>query len=108
MTGEALRLDKLLWFIRLAKTRALAQERIAAGHMRLNGRRIERIAQPVRAGDVLTLAVAGTVLTIEIVVLPARRGPASEAQACYRTLDACRAIAIAAGETAQPPGEPPP
>ena len=42
--GATLRLDKLLWFLRLARTRALAQERVAAGHIRLNGRRVERSA----------------------------------------------------------------
>jgi ribosomal 50S subunit-recycling heat shock protein len=107
MNGGSLRLDKLLWFLRLVRTRPLAQERIAAGHIRLNGRRVERSAQAIRAGDVLTLPAGERVLTIEIVVLPARRGPAPEAQACYRMLDARAAIAIA-GETAQPSGNPPP
>ena len=106
--GAMLRLDKLLWFLRLAPTRAAAQERIAAGHIRLNRRRVERSAQAIRPGDVLTLPVGERVLAIEIVALPHRRGPASEAQACYRTLDAFAPIAIAPGQTAQTSGEPPP
>lgn len=108
MNGESLRLDKLLWFLRLARTRAVAHERIATGHIRLNGRRIERSAHPIRPGDILTLPAGERVLAIEIVALPKRRGPAPEAQACYRTLDARPPIAIAASETAQPSGEPPP
>ena len=107
MSGETMRLDKLLWFLRFARTRALAQERIAAGHIRLNGRRVERSAHGIGPGDVLTLPLGERVLAIEIVALPRRRGPAPEAQACYRTLDACPPIAIAAGETAQPSGDPP-
>lgn len=107
MSGEALRLDKVLWFLRLAKTRALAQERIAEGHIRLNGRRVERSGHGIRPGDVLTLPAGERVLAIEIVALPWRRGPVPEARACYRTLDACTPIAIAAGETAQSSGDPP-
>ena len=103
-----LRLDKLLWFLRLAPTRMVAQERIASGHIRLNGRRVERSAHPVCPGDVLTLPTADRVRVIGIVALPHRRGPASEAQACYRTLDALAPFAIAPGQTAQPSGEPPP
>ena len=107
MSGDTLRLDKLLWFLRLARTRTLAQERIAAGHIRLNGRRIERSAHGILPGDVLTLPIGERVLAIEIVALPWRRGPPPEAQACYRALDARPPIAIAAGETAQPSGDQP-
>ena len=106
--GANLRLDKLLWFLRLAPTRAIAQERIATGHIRLNGRRVERAAQPIRVADRLTLPWGERVLAIEILTLPHRRGPAPEAQACYRTLDALAPFAIAPGQTAQTPGEPPP
>lgn len=102
-----LRLDKLLWFLRLAPTRAMAQERIGAGHIRLNRRRVERSAQAIRPGDVLTLPAGERVLAIEILALPHRRGPASEAQACYRTLDGLAPFAIAPGQTAQTSGEPP-
>lgn len=82
-----LRIDKLLWFLRLAGTRALAQEWAMAGHIRLNGRRIERASAAVRCGDMLVLPVAGTVRVIEILAIPPRRGPASEAQACYRVVE---------------------
>lgn len=96
-----MRIDKLLWFLRLAKTRSAAQALAATGHIRLNGRRVERAAQEVRVGDVLTVPLPRTVIAIELLALPARRGPAAEAQACYRTLDARAANPIAAG--APPP-----
>ena len=106
--GETLRLDKLLWFARLAPTRAVAQERIATGHIRLNGRRVERSAHPIRTGDRLTLPMGQSVLAIEIVTLPHRRGPALEAQTCYRTLDALTPSALALDQIAAPSGKPPP
>ena len=105
--GDSLRLDKLLWFLRLAPTRVAAQQQIAHGHIRLNRQRVERSSHAIRPGDVLTLPSADRVRVIEIVALPHRRGPAPEAQACYRTLDALVPFAIAPLQTAQTSGEPP-
>jgi len=108
--SESLRLDKLLWFLRLAKTRSIAQERVAAGHIRLNGRRVERAAQAVSIGDVLTLPLGSRVAVVEVLALPLRRGPAPEAQGCYRMLDASAQTALAGADQplADPPGDPPP
>lgn len=86
--SSVLRIDKLLWFLRFAKTRGLAQQWIAEGHIRLNGKRIERTHQGVAEGDVLTIPLGRAVRVIELLSLPQRRGPAPEAQACYRVLDA--------------------
>jgi len=41
------RLDKWLWFARVAKTRSLAARLVAEGHVRLNARRIETPAKAV-------------------------------------------------------------
>lgn len=91
-----MRIDKLLWFLRLAKTRTIAQGMAEAGHMRLNGRRVDRAHLKVSAGDVLVVPLPGGVRVIEVLALPLRRGPAGEAQACYRVLDESRAYPIAA------------
>ena len=91
-----MRIDKLLWFLRLAKTRSIAQAMAEEGHIRLNGRRIDRSHQKVAAGDILTLARGYTVLAIEVLALPERRGPAAEAQSCYRVLDGAAQIPLAA------------
>lgn len=94
-----MRVDKLLWFLRLARTRGAAQALIGEGHVRLNGRRIERTSQPVTVGDVLVLPVGRGVRIIELVAVPDRRGPAAEAQSCYRVLDVAAANPIATAET---------
>jgi ribosome-associated heat shock protein Hsp15 len=83
-----MRLDRLLWFLRFAKTRSAAQRWIAEGHIRRNGERVTRLDQAIAVGDVLTLPLRSRVLPIEILALPDRRGPAAEASACYRPLDA--------------------
>jgi ribosome-associated heat shock protein Hsp15 len=83
-----LRADLLLFRLRLAKSRALAQARIAEGHLRLNGQRLVARDKPVAVGDVLTLPHSQGVQVVEIVSLPDRRGPPAEARGCYRVLDA--------------------
>ncbi len=79
-----MRLDRLLFFLRFARSRTAAQRWIAEGHIRCNGARVTRLDQAIAAGDVLTLPLARDVLTIELVALPERRGPPAEAKACYR------------------------
>lgn len=82
-----MRIDKLLWYLRLARTRPVAQAMAVEGHIRLNGRRIDRAHQKIAVGDVLTVPTGLGVRVLEILSLPLRRGPAPEAQACYRVLD---------------------
>lgn len=91
-----MRIDKLLWYLRLAKTRTVAQAMAEEGHIRLNSRRVDRAHQKVAAGDVLTVPLGVGVRVIELITLPHRRGPAPEAQSCYRVLDEGSAFPIAA------------
>ena len=86
MSAGTLRLDKFLWFARLAKTRTFAQEVAEAGHMRISGRTVDRAHAAVRIGDVLSFPLHGRVRVIRVEALPARRGPADEARLCYTDL----------------------
>jgi ribosome-associated heat shock protein Hsp15 len=83
-----MRLDRLLFTLRFARSRTLAQRWIAEGHIRRNGERVTRQDLEVLVGDVLTLPLRSRVLVIELLALPARRGPPDVARACYRALDA--------------------
>ena len=78
-----MRLDKFLWFARIVKTRALAQDMAEKGRIRLNGRVVDKAHTVVRAGDVLAFARHGAVRVLKIEALPARRGPPAEARALY-------------------------
>ena len=93
-----MRIDKLLWYLRLTKTRGLAQTLCEAGHLRLNGRRIDRAHQKVGIGDTLTLPHGQGVRVIEVLALPVRRGSATEAQSCYLALDAASDFLLAADQ----------
>ncbi len=99
-----MRIDKLLWFLRLAPSRTLAHDWVAQGHFRLNGKRIEKASTAIKAGDVLTIPARSGVRVIELVAMPERRGPAPEACACYRTLDERAANPIAAQNNTTPQG----
>jgi len=81
-----MRIDKYLFFIRLVKTRGLAQKLVEDGHFRIDGRVVERAHAEVRAGSVLTFPLNGRVRVLKVEALPDRRGPAPEAQACYTDL----------------------
>ena len=81
-----MRLDRFLWFARLAPTRGAAQGIVADGRLRIDGRPVERAHVAVRVGNVLTFAVFGRVRVVRIEALPPRRGPATEARACYAEL----------------------
>jgi ribosome-associated heat shock protein Hsp15 len=84
-----MRLDKALWFLRLAPSRSAAQALAAAGHIRLDGRRVERASALVRVGSVLVLPAVGAQSgprIIRILSLPVRRGPFVEASRCYASI----------------------
>lgn len=100
-----MRIDKLLWFLRFARTRGVAQQLVNAGHIRRNGQRVTRPSQPVNVSDVLTIPLAKGVIVIAIEAIPARRGPAAEARECYRVLDAADDLAIANNEGQMPETE---
>jgi len=101
-----MRIDKLLWFLRLAASRSFAQHLVLDGHIRLNGRRIEKPGTGIKAGDVLTLPMRLRVKVIEVLALPSRRGPAEEAQSCYRVLDERAPNPIAGEAQSQSSGDP--
>lgn len=84
--GEAMRLDRFLWFARIAKTRSAAQAIAEKGTLRLDGRRIERSSAAVRAGSILAFPLHGQVRVLRVEALPAKRGPPAEAKACYQDL----------------------
>lgn len=80
------RIDKWLWHARFFKTRSLASEVVAAGHIRVNRQPVRKPSHAVAPGDVLTFPQGPHIRVIEIVANSERRGPAPEAQALYTDL----------------------
>lgn len=82
-----LRLDKWLWHARFFRTRSLATEAVAGGRVHLNGQRVKP-SRPVAVGDRLDLSLGADALSVDVLQLPERRGPARVAAACYRETEA--------------------
>jgi ribosome-associated heat shock protein Hsp15 len=80
------RLDRFLFFIRLVKSRTLAQALIEAGLIRVDGKRVGKSSEDVRIGSVIALPLRGQVRVLRVRALPSRRGPAGEARLCYEEL----------------------
>jgi ribosome-associated heat shock protein Hsp15 len=81
-----MRLDRYLFFIRLVKSRTLAQGLIETGNVRIDGKRALKTSEEVRAGSVIALPLYGRVRVLRVLALPVRRGPASEARTCYEEI----------------------
>ena len=82
-TDGGLRVDKWLWCARFFKTRSLAQTAVDGGLVHVNGDRV-KAARQVKVGDRLSITRAQERFEVDVVSLPQRRGPATEAQRHYR------------------------
>ena len=80
------RIDKWLWHARMVRTRSAAAALTACGFVRLNGRRMTTASQPVRIGDVVTLALDRSVKVMRVEGLCERRGDAPSARKLYHEL----------------------
>jgi ribosome-associated heat shock protein Hsp15 len=83
-----LRIDRFLHCIRLVKSRTQAQALVAAGHVRIDGKRVAKPSEEVRAGQVVAMPLRGAVRVLRVIALPARRGPSAEARCHYEEITA--------------------
>src|SRR3954462_3342403 len=83
---EDVRLDRVLHCIRQVKSRTLAQALIATGHVRIDGKRVEKPSEEVRIGNIVAFPLWDRVRILKVLGLPARRGSATEARSCYEEL----------------------
>ena len=81
-----MRIDRFLFCIRLIKSRTQAQAVIDEGHVRIDGKRVAKPSEEVRAGSIVALPLHDRVRVLKVLALPSRRGPAAEARLCYEEL----------------------
>lgn len=81
-----MRIDRYLFFIRLLKSRTLAQHVIEEGYVRIDGKRVEKPSEEVRIGSIIAFPLHDKVRIVRVLALPSRRGPAPEARGCYEEL----------------------
>ncbi|MDQ0420673.1 ribosome-associated heat shock protein Hsp15 [Peteryoungia aggregata LMG 23059] len=85
-SGSRQRIDKWLFFARVAKSRSLAQERVASGHISVNGQKIRQVSHQVKPGDKLEIAMPERHLVLVVKLPGERRGPYEEAKLLYEDL----------------------
>ena len=74
------RVDKWLWHARVVKARTDAAALVSKGRVRINGQRQTSPGHPVKAGDVLTVALDSRVRILKVVGFSDRRGDADAAR----------------------------
>ncbi|MCZ7470790.1 RNA-binding S4 domain-containing protein [Agrobacterium sp. O3.4] len=80
------RLDKWLFFARMAKSRSLAQGYVQSGHVKVNGVTIRQPSHTVKAGDRLDIGFERMDRVLVVKSGGARRGPYEEAKLLYDDL----------------------
>ncbi|MER2624922.1 MAG: RNA-binding S4 domain-containing protein [Accumulibacter sp.] len=97
---ERMRIDKWLWAARFYKTRSLAAQAVAAGHVRLDGHTLKP-AREIRCGDLLEITFGDQTWKIAVNGLSDQRRPAAEAQQLYEESSESRARRAAQREVRQ-------
>jgi ribosome-associated heat shock protein Hsp15 len=80
------RIDKWLWHARVVRTRSAATALATAGHVRLNGQRIDAASRPVRPADVVTVGLDRAVRVLKVLGFSERRGAADDARLLWEDL----------------------
>ena len=87
MTPESkVRLDVWLWAARFFKTRSLCKQAIDGGKIELNGSR-GKASKAVTLNDEIVISRGQEKMTVRVVALAEKRGPASIAQQLYSETD---------------------
>ena len=77
------RIDKWLFFTRIAKSHTLAQEWVEGGHVTVNGETVRRSSAEVRVGDRLKVLAERRTHVLVVKAPGMRRGPYEEARLLY-------------------------
>ena len=80
------RIDKWLWHARVVRTRSAAATLVSSGLARVNRARVTAPSHPVRAGDVITIALDRQVRILKVTGFAERRGDAEAARGLWEDL----------------------
>jgi len=83
MSKQTVRIDKWLWAARFFKTRGLATEMVAGGHVQCNGDRI-KASKGIQVGDVLNIVRNQETYIVMVTGIAEKRGSATVAQGLYQ------------------------
>lgn len=84
---DNIRIDKLLYYLRFAKSRSIAHKICEKGHVRMDRKRIMSGHEKVHIGSTITLPCGDAIIIFTVDNIPKRRGSATEAQSHYRIIN---------------------
>lgn len=90
--SPSIRIDRLLVYLRFARTRSAAVALIEAHALRRNRKHVLRPSEQAHIGDVLTIALGDSVRVIELLTIPDQRGPPASARSHYREVGQFREV----------------
>jgi ribosome-associated heat shock protein Hsp15 len=85
-SGSRQRIDKWLFFSRMAKSRSIAQALVNSNHVRVNGGLVSQPSFQVKPGDRIDLTLERRDLVLVVKAGGVRRGPFEEARLLYEDL----------------------
>jgi ribosome-associated heat shock protein Hsp15 len=89
--APSVRADVWLWRARFFRTRALSAEHVRDSGLRLSHdglvRRIDKPGASLAVGDIVTFGKGADIVSVEVLDLGTRRGPADVARTLYRPLE---------------------
>ncbi|WP_105403826.1 RNA-binding S4 domain-containing protein [Neorhizobium sp. T7_12] len=85
-SGSRQRIDKWLFFARMAKSRSIAQDLIRSNHVRVNGDLVSQPSSQVKPGDRIDLKLERRDLVLVVKAGGERRGPFEEARLLYEDI----------------------
>ncbi|WP_037081358.1 RNA-binding S4 domain-containing protein [Neorhizobium vignae] len=85
-SGSRQRIDKWLFFARMAKSRSIAQDMIRSNHVRVNGDLVSQPSSQVKPGDRIDLKLERRDLVLVVKTGGERRGPFEEARLLYEDI----------------------
>ena len=80
------RIDKWLFFARIAKSRSLAQDWVEAGHVTVNGEKVRRSSAEIRPADKIAVVTRERDYVLIVKAAGDRRGPYEQARTLYEDL----------------------
>ena len=81
-----IRLDQLLYYLRLFKTRGIATKAIEKGSCKVNNFLVKKKNKAIDIGDIVYIKNEKLIKQIKILKIPLRRGPFKEAIIHYKDL----------------------
>ena len=81
-----IRLDQLLYYLRIFKTRGMATKAIEKGSCKVNNFLIKKKNKVIEIGDIINIKNEKLIKQIKILKIPLRRGPFKEAIIHYEDI----------------------